>query len=142
MNDAQTTQPPPTLRSAGFRALNVVRVLQSAGGSLAVQALLHAQLARIEWEQEKVRLLKMLAVTLLGFAALLCLMIFVGVLVVATTWGTPYGHAAIAGLLLLYGAGTAIAWKRFMALSALGGEIFTTSLQELAADAALLKAQT
>jgi uncharacterized membrane protein YqjE len=113
-----------------------------AAEALVIQGLLHAQLARIEWEQEKNRLLKMLAVTLLGFACLLCVLLFAGALVLAMTWETPYRIAAVAGLVLLYGSGTAMAWRRFRALSALGGEIFTASLEELAADAALLKAGT
>lgn len=107
--------------------------------SLSTLALLHAQLARIEWEQEKDRLLKMLVLLLLGFACLLCVMLFAGGLVVAATWDTSSRIVAIAGLLPLYGLGVALAWRRFQACSALGGKIFTASLDELAADAALLR---
>lgn len=109
------------------------------GRALFIQALLHAQLAGIEWEQEKHRLLKMLAIALLGFACVICLMLFAGGLVLAATWETPHRMPAIACLTLLYGLGTAIAWRRFEAVSSRGGQIFTASLEEFAADAALLK---
>ena len=109
---------------------------------MLVQALLHAQLAGIEWEQEKHRLLKMLAITLLGFAFLICMMLCAGGLLLAACWDTPYRLAALAGLTLFYGLGTAIAWRRFQLSSSLGGHIFAASLEELAADAALLKART
>ena len=125
--------------AAGINPLDAIRILRSAGGALFVQALLHGQLARIEWEEEKNRLLKMLAVTLLGFACLLCVLLFTGALVVATTWETAYRIPAVAGLVLLYAFGTAAAWRRFQTLSALGAQVFAASSEELAADAALLK---
>jgi uncharacterized membrane protein YqjE len=106
---------------------------------LLIQALLHAQLARIEWEQEKNRLLTMLVLLLLGFACLLCAMLFAGGLVLAATWGTPYRIAAITGLMVMSGAGVAVAWLRFQACAASGGQIFTASLEEFAADATLLR---
>lgn len=133
---------PPALEpgvTSGINPLDAVRILRSAGGSLLAQALLHGQLARVEWEEEKNRLLKMLAVTLLGFACLLCAMLFAGAMVIAASWETAYRFHALAGLIFLFGAGTAAAWRRFQALSALGSEIFAASREELAADTALLK---
>ena len=131
--------PALTVKSAGINLLDAVRVLHSAGGALFVQAGLHGQLARVEWEEEKNRLLKMLAVTLLGFACLLCVLLFAGGLVLAATWETAYRIHAVAGLLVLYAVGTAAAWRRFHALSALSGQIFAASREEFAADAAMLR---
>jgi uncharacterized membrane protein YqjE len=142
LQSAQVTQSRPTTGSAGFSPLDAIRILNSAGGALFIQGLLHTELARIEWAEEKRRLLTMLAITLLGFASLLCALVFAGGLVLAATWETPYRIAAVACLVLLYGLGAAVAWRRFRAVSALGGEIFTASLEELAADAALLKTGT
>lgn len=119
--------------------LDVVRLLRSAGGALLVQALLHGQLARIEWQEEKQRLLQLLAVTLLGFACLLCVLLFAGGLLVAATWDTAGRLPALAGLVLLFGAALALAWRRFQRLAALGEHAFAGLRQELAADAALLR---
>ena len=131
--------PALTTEPAGINLVDAVRILHSAGGALSVQAVLHGQLAQVEWEEEKNRLLKMLAVTLLGFACLLCVALFAGGLVLAVTWETAYRIHALACLVLLYGLGTAEAWRRFQALSALGGQIFAASREELAADAVLLR---
>lgn len=126
--------------ASGFELLDTLRVLQSAGGALSVQASLHGQLARIDWEDDKRRLLKMLAITLLGFACLLCALLFAGGLLLAAIWGTAYRVPAVAGLVLLYSLGVVTAWQRFQALSALGAQAFAASREELATDAALLKA--
>jgi len=129
----------PTADPAGINLLDAVRIVRSAGGALSVQALLHGQLARIELEEEKNRLLKMLAATLLGFACLLCVLLFAGALVLAATWETRYRIGACAGLVILYGIGTAAAWRYFQAWSAQNDQSFAASREELAADAALLK---
>ena len=71
---SQTSEPAsqPTPDSAAINPLDVIRILRSAGGSLFTQVALYGQLARVEWAEEKNRLLKMLVVALLGFASLLC----------------------------------------------------------------------
>src|SRR6476646_3934937 len=93
--------------------LDAVRILHTAGGALSEQARLHGQLAQVEWEEEKNRLLQMLIVILLGFACLLCVMLFAGGLLLAATWDTPYWIAAAGGLLLALEFGMAAAWRRF-----------------------------
>src|ERR1041385_6099855 len=100
----------------------------AAGRALLVQALLHAQLAGIEWEQEKRRLLGMLAITLLGFAFLICTLLCAGPLALAASWDTPYRLAALAALTILYGLGAAIAWRGFRAASSPRGHIFSALL--------------
>lgn len=119
--------------------LDVVRLLRSGGRALLAQALLHGQLARIEWQEEKKRLLRMLAFTLLGFACLLCALLFAGGLLLAVAWDTAWRLPALAGLVLLYGAATALAWRRFRRLADLGDRAFAGLREELAADAALLR---
>ena len=131
--------PTPTAELSSTTPLDVVRLLRSGGGALLVQALLHGQLARIEWQEEKQRLLQMLAITLLGFACLLCVLLFAGGLLLAATWDTAWRLPAFAGLVLLYGAALAMAWRRFQTLAALGDRAFAGLRAELAADAALLR---
>lgn len=119
--------------------LDVVRLLRSAGGALLVQAFVHGQLAHIEWQEEKQRLLRLLAVTLLGFACLLCVLLFAGGLLVAATWDTAWRLPAFAGLVLFFAVALALAWRRFQRVAALGDQAFAGLRQELAADAALLR---
>jgi len=131
--------PTVTAELSSTTPLDVVRLLRSGGGALLVQALLHGQLARIEWQEEKQRLLQLLAITLLGFACLLCVLLFAGGFLLAATWDTAWRLPALAGLVLFYGAATALAWRRFQRLAALGDHAFAGLREELAADAALLR---
>lgn len=124
---------------SAFNPLDAIRVLRSAGGELLDQAGLHGQLAQIELEEELNRLLTLLAISLLGVAALQCFVLFAGALILAAVWDTPYRLPAAAALVIVSGAATAVAWRRFKACSALGGQIFAASREELAADARLLK---
>ncbi len=105
------------------------------------QANLHGQLARVEWAEEKNRLFRMLVVTLLGFACLVCGMLFVGALVLAISWETSYRIPALLALIAVYGAEYGIAWRRFQALSAFSSQAFAATREELAAGMALLKSK-
>lgn len=118
--------------------MNAIRTLHSAGGALFDQARLHAQLARVEWAEEKNRLLRMLLVILIGLAFLICVLLSAGALLVAASWDTQYRMHAIAALVVVYSLGMAAAWRRFQAWSA-GGDAFAASREELAADGELLK---
>ena len=122
-----------------FNPLDAVRILRSAGSALFTQATLHGQLARVEWAEEKARLLRMLVVGLLGFASLLCVMLAVGALVLAFSWDTAYRIPAAVALLAAYGLGAGFAWVRFKALSAQSSQAFAATREELAANLALLK---
>ena len=120
--------------------LDAVRILRVAGGALAGQALLHAELAGLEWQEEKNRLLGMLALALLGFACLLCTLLFAGGLVLTVAWETDYRIPTLAALAVLFGGSTVAAWRLFQAQAALSNQSFAASRRELAADAAVLKA--
>lgn len=119
--------------------MDALRLLLSAGGALLTQAELHGQLARLEWAEEKSRLQRMLVTGLLGFASLLSSMIFIGILVMATTWDTDYRLPSIIAVAALYGLATAFAWRRLRSLSALGEKAFAATRAELAADMALIR---
>lgn len=119
--------------------LDVLRLLRSAGGALLAQATLHGQLARVEWEVEKQRLLKLLCVSLVGFSCFLCAIFFIGVAALACSWDTPYRLHTVAVLIVVYSAGASIALYRIRSLLALGEQAFAATRAELAADIALIK---
>jgi uncharacterized membrane protein YqjE len=119
--------------------LDAFRVLRSARGALIDQLALHGQLARIEWTQEKRRLLKMLALMLAGFACLLCILLSAGVLVMALCWDTPARLPAIGMLVAAYGCGLIIAWRRMQVIADAGDQSFAATRAELGRDLELLR---
>lgn len=132
---------PPAPDSTEINPLDAIRMLRSAGKPLFAQAALHGQLARVEWAEEKTRLIKMLVLVLLGFVGLLCVLLFLGVLVLAYSWDTAYRIPAVMALIVVFGLVTGIAWRRFQALSAQSSQAFAATREELAADLALLKSK-
>lgn len=124
---------------AAFDPLDALRILRNAGGALFNQALLHAELARIEWAEEKNRLLTMLVIAVLGVVCLICFLLFAGGVVVVGMWDTGYRLHAVFAVASWYGLWTVVAWTRVHAWSVRGREVFAASRAELAADAAILK---
>lgn len=122
-------------------SLDVVRLLRSAGSALSAQAALHGQLARVELEEEKNRLLQVTAMMLAGFALALCMMIFLGVLVLALSWDTAYRIHACVGILVVYAVALGIVIHRLQTLFARGRYAFAATREELAADIALIKSR-
>ena len=131
----------PSSDSIAISPLDAYRLLRRAGGALLTQATLHGELARVEWAQEKRRLLKMLGVVLLGLTALTCMMLFLGFMVLAISWDTPYRVAGVAAMSLIYALATFVAWQRFKVLASLGDDSFAATREELAADLALLRSE-
>jgi uncharacterized membrane protein YqjE len=113
--------------------------LRRACRALFSQAALHGQLARIEWAEEKNRLLKIFVAALLGFACLLCIMLLTAVLALMFSWATEYRIPVLILMIVLYGIGAGMAWKRLQYLIAKGDQTFAATLDELAADANLFK---
>ena len=134
---AQTSE--PRLHSKAFDPLHAIRLLRTAGRALFAQAALHGQLLGVEWAEEKNRLLKMLLATVLGFACLLCVMLFSGMLLLTISWDTGYRIPILAALIVVYGFGMTAAWRRFKTLSELGGNAFSATREELSADVALIR---
>jgi uncharacterized membrane protein YqjE len=133
--------PGSSSEAASLRTADVLRILRTAGGALLVQAALYSQLLRVEWAEEKSRLLKLVMATLLGFVCLLGLLAALGALLLALFWDTPYRVAAVGVLLGLYGLGLALAWGLFRSQAALGSRSFEATRSELAADLELLRKQ-
>lgn len=121
--------------------LQAMRLLQSAGGALFDQLVLHGKLLQIEWALERERLLRMLGTALVGYTFLSCALLFSGALVLACCWDTVYRIPAAAALVVLFALGTAVAWRRFRALCALSGQNFAGTRAELAADLMLLRSR-
>ncbi len=134
-------EPSSASTSASFNPLSALRLLRSAGKALIGQAGLYGQLARLEWVEEKARLMKMFAAGMVLFACLLCLMLFAGLLVLAFTWNTPYFIAAIVVMIAIYAAGLGIALYSLKSYASLGGQSFTATREEFAADIALIKSK-
>ena len=122
-------------------SLDVIRLMRSAGGALSAQAALHGQLARVEWEEEKSRLLQIAAMMLIAYMCALCMMIFLGVLVLALSWDTAYRIHACVGILVVYAIVIAIVVHRLQTLFARSRYAFAATREELAADIALIKSK-
>jgi uncharacterized membrane protein YqjE len=138
-----TDVPPSSIPSRApidIGLLDAIRNLHAAGGALLVQALLLGQLARVEWQEEKNRLMAMLFATLFGFACVLCVLLSASGLVLAACWATNYRYLGFTCLIVLYACGAAAAWRRLKAGANLGDQSFAASRKELVADAVLLKA--
>jgi uncharacterized membrane protein YqjE len=119
--------------------LQLLAIVRSASGAFLAQASLHAQLAQVEWEEEKQRLAKMFAFTLVGFACFLCLIFFTGALTLAIVWDTPYRIPVFIFLLFCYAGGLVWAGLQLKALSALSEKSFAATRAEIAADVSLIK---
>jgi uncharacterized membrane protein YqjE len=127
--------------SASISTAQLLRIVHTAGGALLLQTGLYGQLLRLEWAQEKARLLKLVMATLLGCVCLLGLLAALGTLLLAVYWDTPYRIRAVSALVIACGLGVALAWRSFRTQSALGSGRFAASRSELAADLKLLRSQ-
>jgi uncharacterized membrane protein YqjE len=124
----------PEADDADSNHVDLVRFLHSAGGVIGAQALQYTQLLRVEWAEEKNRLLHMLVLAMLGFSCLLCLFLLSSALVVLFSWNTAYRIHALATLFIIYGMGIYVAYWRFSILSARSNQAFSATREELAAD--------
>lgn len=138
-DDAPDEGAHPEERAAAMDTLHVLRILRKAGGSLLVQGTLHGQLIRLEWAQEKDRLLKMLLVTLLGFSCLICAMLALGTLALLLSWDTPYRVHVLVALVVLYFGTTWYCWLQFQRLSAASARAFAATRAEIEADIDMLR---
>lgn len=129
----------PEDHAAEMDTLHVLRILRKAGSSLLVQGTLHGQLLRLEWAQEKDRLLKMLLVTLLGFSCLICAMLALGALALLLSWETAYRIHVLVALVVMYFGITWYCWLQFQRLSAASARAFAASRAEIEADIEMLR---
>jgi len=113
--------------------------LRLAGKTLVNQLSLHGQLAQIEWAEEKNRLLKMFIIALVGFACLLCFMLFAGFLGLMLSWASVYRIPVIILMITIYGFGVFVSWHKFKKLSVQGDQAFLATRDEIASDLAIFR---
>jgi uncharacterized membrane protein YqjE len=127
---------------AGARnPLDIIQRLRSIANELLSQMELHGQLFKVEWEEEKNRLIQMLAITLMGFACLLCCMIFIGILAIVISWPTDYRLATIGALVVFYTLGVIACVSHLKRISAQSSGLFAATREELSADIAILRSK-
>jgi uncharacterized membrane protein YqjE len=114
-------------------------LLRSAVSALLAQGALHGELIRLEWTEEKFRLLRMLLALVAGTLCLFGSLLSLSAMLLIFSWGTPYQTLVLIALPACYCLGTVIAWCRFNALAALGNKAFAGSRAELGADLALIR---
>jgi uncharacterized membrane protein YqjE len=125
--------------TGSLNPLQLLNILRSAGSALFAQASLHAQLAQIEWEEEKQRLCKMAIMGFLGFAFFLCFLLVLSALVIVLAWSTPYRIPVFIGVLVVHLGGLAWVGLSLKKLAALSSNSFAATRAEIASDIALLK---
>lgn len=113
--------------------------LRSVANTLVTQAALYAELAGVEWQEEKSRLTGMLVYLLLGFTFLFCLLLAISAMVLMASWDTAFRLWSLLGLMLVYAAGAVFALKQFNTLGKGSEQAFCDLRAELAVDIALLR---
>lgn len=121
--------------------MEIIQRLRSMAKILLIRLELHGQLVSVEWAEERNRLQQLLAITLLGFICLFCVLLFVGVFAIALSWATDYRIHTIAVMLALYTVGFCLCAYRFSVLAARGSATFAATREEVAADIALIRSQ-
>lgn len=141
MKDARIVAPPVSSdrETKSVNITSMVQMFNSASNALLAQANLHRQLAQVEWQEEKNRLSRMLAAVLIGFSCFICLLIFVGVLLISLSWNTDYQLLALLSLCAFYALITYLAWRQFTLASNMSGGFFAGTRAELAADLAMIR---
>lgn len=131
----------PTPEPAPIGALEALRRLRAAGPALLDQAGLHAQLAGLEFREERRRLARLLLIGALGVCLATCSMLFGGVLLMALSWDTALRVPSALLLLTISLIGLGVAWHRLLGLAALSDQAFVATFAELSADLALLRSK-
>jgi uncharacterized membrane protein YqjE len=121
--------------------MTIVGIVRDASGALLDHVSLHAELLRVEWAEEKLRLRRLLTAMLVGFAFLLALLFALGVLLLSLTWDSGLRVPAVAALIAMYALGAALAWRQYSVQATRGDRSFAASRSELAADLQLLRNQ-
>lgn len=129
-----------TGKDAGsINPLQLLNVIRSAGGALFAQANLHAQLASIEWQEEKQRIRQLMVFSLLAFAFFLCFLFITSAFAIAISWYTPYRIHVFISLIAAYFLLFIWAALRVKTFAELSSKSFAATRAEIAADIALLK---
>jgi len=115
--------------------------LGSMTSALLAQGALYGQLAWVELEVERQRLLMMVVAILVCFSMLTCLLLFFAALAVLASWQTDYRYLTLGFLAFLWSLATYFAWTRFKTLSKAGTDAFADTREELMTDMALIRSR-
>ncbi len=140
-NPDESSAPPRSTVGGAMAALQILRLLGSASDALFAQAGLHAQLARMEWQQEKRRLASMLVLGVFATLCVGCMLLALGALALIAGWDSGYRVHIAAALCAVYLVLAGIAWFRIAGLAARGDGAFAATRVELAADLAMLRSR-
>lgn len=113
----------------------------STTSALLAQAALYGQLAWVELNVEKDRLLQMLVILLVGFSLLTSLLVAATTWLLLASWDTPYRTVVLLAAGAVHCAVFGIIWWRFMTLARKGHAAFCDTREELATDFALLRSR-
>ena len=114
-------------------------IVRDASGMLLDHAALHAELLRVEWAEERLRLGRLMTAAAVSFAFLLALLIAFGTLLLSLAWDSSLRVPTVAALMVLYALGAAMAWRQYSAQATRGEHSFAASRSEFAADLELLR---
>ncbi len=119
--------------------LPLSQLFRSAAGAFLAQAVLHGELIKVEWAEEKYRLMRMLIALLAGTVCLFMSLMSISALALIYSWGTQYQIPVLLALTFFYCVLTLVAAYRFCTLAALGKLAFADTRAELGADVALIR---
>jgi uncharacterized membrane protein YqjE len=112
-------QPQDSAGGLAEEVLDAVRKLRSSGGLLLDHVGVAAELAHVEWREERSRLKRFLLTMMIGAVLLALALLHLGVLVLLAVWGTPFVLPVATALTLGYSAAFFGAWRR---LQRVGGD--------------------
>lgn len=121
-----------------FNMLGALQLLRLASEPLINQLKLHSQLLNLEWAEEKKRLSRILITSLVGYACFLCLLFFIGMLVLVLSWNTKFFILSLIILCVVYALGACLACWRVMKILKCPDSLFASTRKELAADMAMI----
>lgn len=107
--------------------------------ALVTHGVLLLKLAQVEWAAEKLRLVRMIVLSLVAMVMAVTLLLSLSILAMALAWDTPYRLAVALGVIVVYALGLGIALNRLKRMASLKGVAFAGMREELSADFALLK---
>ncbi len=113
--------------------------IRPAIGALLTHGVLLARLAQVEWATEKLRLTRLLALSLIATVMTVVLLLTISIFAMAAAWDTPYRWAVALALVVLYAAGLVLVLRRLRQLISIKESAFAGTRDELSADFALLK---
>lgn len=121
--------------------MEIIKRLRSMAKIVLTRLELHGELVSVEWAEERQRLRQLLAISLLGFIFLFCVVLFIGFFAIALSWVTEYRIHTIGGILGLYTLGFCFCAYRFTILAARSSATFAATREEVAADLALIRSR-